>query len=445
MPSFFFKWIAADSLWRDRDFVLFWWARIISITGSVLTTVILPILVFQLTGSALRTSLLVTLGVLPYLLFGLFAGALADRTDRRRLMVGCDVVNAALLISIPVAAFFGVLSITQIYLVHFLAATVFVWFDAANFGALPALVGRERVLAANSAIWSASTVAEIVAPSVAGVLVAILGAAAAITLDAASYLLSGLALLLITRSFRTRRTGAPTAGSQPPTQPTVGSEISAGLRFIWQHRLVRTLTLLGFGVSFTGGAVSSLIIVFAVRALGLTSTDSRLGWLFTAGAIGALLASLLLPWLTKLFSVEQITLIGLFANLTLVLALVFAANLWSGLVLYLLWTAFHSLIIINGISLRQMVTPEELLSRVNVSARMIAWGGTPFGAAVGGLLAESFDIRLTYVLMASGVAVSALLGWFSPLRSQKSQPDAIALHGHSNSKYDENQDADNAD
>lgn len=407
--------LPADSLWRDRAFVLFCLGRIISITGSILTSVVLPILIFQLTGSALRTALLATFNVLPYLVFGLFAGVLADRTDRRRLMVVCDVMNAVLLGSIPLAAAFDLLTVGHIYVVALLSATAFVWFDAANFGALPALVGRKRILQANSAIWSSSTLVEILMPAVAGLLATTLGAANTISLDALSYLLSAVALALIPRALNSQRAVSQVEELLQRTRRDIGE----GVRFIWGHALVRTLTLLGFGVSFTSGAVFSLIVVFGVRGLGLADTDPQLGWLFTASAVGALLASLSLPYLTKRFDVQHITLWGLFANLLMLLLLVMAPTLAIALVLYLLWTFCNTLIVINGISLRQMVTPEPLLSRVNVTARMIAWGGSPFGAAIGGILAEGMDIRTAYLVMTVGVAVSALLGWFSPLRSKK--------------------------
>jgi MFS family permease len=415
MPSWVDRLLAADSLWRDRAFLLFWLGRIISVAGSILTSVVLPILIFQLTGSALRTALLAAFTVLPYLCFGLFAGVLADRADRRRLMVLCDLINAALLGSIPLAAAFGLLTVAHIYVVALLSATAFVWFDAANFGALPALVGRERILQANSAIWSSSTLIEIVMPSVGGVLATTIGAANTLSLDALSYLLSAVALALIPRALNSGRAASNEGALLQRTLRDIGE----GLRFIRGHELVRTLTLLGFGVSFTSGAVFGLIVVFGVRGLGLTDSDPRLGWLFSASAIGALLASLALPALTKRFAVQQITLWGLFANVISLLLFIAAPNLPAALVGYLVWTLCNTLIVINGISLRQMVTPEPLLSRVNVTARMIAWGGSPFGAAVGGLLAERMDIRSAYLLMTIGIAISTLLGWFSPLRSKE--------------------------
>ncbi|CAN5848794.1 hypothetical protein BH10CHL1_BH10CHL1_09280 [soil metagenome] len=304
--------ILKQNLWHNRPFVLFWLGRTVSLAGSAITGVVLPILIYQLTGSALQTSLLTTFNVLPYLIFGLFAGVVADRVNRKRLMVLCDLLNVLLLSSIPIAGLFHLLSIGQIYAVALLSATAFVWFDAANFGALPALVGREQVLQANSLLWSAGTVVEIVGPSVGGLLAATLGPATAISLDSFSYLLSAIVLLLIARSFNSARVSTNEAGTL--MQRTFG-EISEGLKFLWNQRLVRTLTLLGFGTSFTNGAVVSLLVVYAVRGLHVPQNDFRIGFLYTAGATGALLASLLLPWLVKRVSVAKITLVGLFANL----------------------------------------------------------------------------------------------------------------------------------
>lgn len=401
------------SLWRDRSFILFWLGRMVSVAGTTITQTVLPILVFQLTGSALLTSGLYALEVIPYILFGLFAGALADRVNRRRLMVVCDLINAALLASIPLAGAFNLLSVAQIYVVGLLSATAFVWFDAANFGAVPALVGKQQLIAANSAIWSVTSLLTIVIPGPAVLLATSIGAAPTISLDALSYLCSAAALLLIPRAMQSARAPADLSGTL--IQRTVG-DIREGLVFLWRHRLVRTMTLLGFGLSAVGGAVVGLLVVYGVRALGLTSTDPRLGLLFTAGAVGGLLTTVALPRLNRQFAPGKITLTGLCAAVLCLLAVTFAPSFIAGVFTVGLYEAAHTLVVNNGISLRQMVTPDHLQSRVNAAGRMIAWGGTPFGATLGGALAQVADVRLTYLIMAASLAGITLLGWYSPLR-----------------------------
>jgi len=398
--------------------VLFWCGRIVSGAGTMITSVVLPILVFRLTGSAAQTALLTGLRAIPYLLLGLLAGALADRADRRRIMVGCDLLNAALLGSIPLAAAVHALTLAQIYLVAILSAAAFVLFDAASFGALPALVGRERIAAANSAIWSTSTVVELAAPAVGGVLATTVGPAPTISLDALSYAASALTLLLIPRALSGTRSVEAAGGSV--VRRTL-ADIRDGLRFVWRQPLVRTMTGLGFGVSITSGAVYGLLVVYGVRALGLSQGDARLGLLFTASALGALLASLLLPRLNRRYPPGLITLAGLMLDLVCLLGLALAPTFATGLAALFLWDACTTLVVINGITLRQVVTPEHLQSRVNATARMVAWGGTPVGAIAGGVLAQATTVRTALLVMAVGVALSAAIGWFSPLRDPGSQ------------------------
>ena len=401
-----------SSLFADRAFGLFFAARAVSIAGSAVTGVVLPILVYQRTGSALNTALVAALEVVPYLLFGLLAGAIADRADRRKLMVWSDGLNALLIASIPVASWFGVLSLTQIYIVTFLSSTLFVWFDTASFGALPALVGKTRILEANNALWGASTVIGIIVPPLGAYLAVQWGAAQTLAVDAGSFALSAVALALVPRAFNGARAAQTNTSS---AVKRVSSDIREGLRFLWAHPLIRPMTLLGFGVSFSGGAVYGLLVVFAARDLGLSGTDPRVGWLFTSAAIGALLATLALPRLKNVPS-SRIYVWGLAADAALLLLFIASRSVAVALPLYALWNAAHTLIIITGISLRQRVTPEHLQSRVNAAGRMIAWGGTPFGAAVAGVLAEGIGVRTALYITSLAVLSSAALAWRSPLR-----------------------------
>jgi hypothetical protein len=416
--------IPPGSLLRDRSFGLFWGAHAISEAGSRITSVVAPILVYQLTGSALGTGVLAALQAVPYLLFGLLAGAIADRADRRRIMVGCNLLQTAILATVPLAAAADVLSVEQVFVVAILSATLFVWFDAANFGALPLIAGRDRLVEANAAVSGASSLIAVVGPAVAGVLAATIGPAYAIGLDAVSYGLSAIALLLIRTPFSTRHLDP---ASVEPVVRRLVADVREGLRFLWGHRLVRTLTLLGFGVSFTGGAVTGLTVVYGVQALGLPDSGAGIGLLFSAAALGSLASSLLLPLLNRRFATGSITLGGLTAAVVAVAALALVTTFIAALVFFFAWGAAQTLVIINAISLRQQVAPDHLQSRVNVSARMIAWGGMPFGAAVGGALAQVTSIEVTYLVMALGVGISAAIGWFSPLRFARADSGTVSV------------------
>src|SRR5205823_1175739 len=149
---------------RDPDFRRYWASRVVSFGGSLVTFVVLPVLVYRMTGSGVWTAFVAAADALPYLCFGLVAGALADRTDRKRLMITADVVSAAVLLTVPAAYFAGMLTAPHVVAVGFTVQSLFVFFDAANFGALPALAGRDRLASATSAVQGATTALELSVP-----------------------------------------------------------------------------------------------------------------------------------------------------------------------------------------------------------------------------------------------------------------------------------------
>jgi hypothetical protein len=253
----------------------------------------------------------------------------------------------------------------------------------------------------------------IVAPAIGGVLAATLGAANAVALDAATYAASAIVIASIRGSFRVEE---PTPQARRVVRRTLG-DIREGLSFLWNQHVIRALTLLGFGVSFSGGAVTALLVAYGVEALGLDDHGVAIGVLFSVGAIGTLLGSLALPKLARLVPPPRITLWALPVDTLLLLTLAAAPSLESALPLYLAWSLVQMTIILNGITLRQRITPDRLQGRVNVTARMIAWGGTPFGAIAGGIIAEQASVRAAIATVAIGVAASAALAWLTPLRT----------------------------
>lgn len=416
----------ADGLLRDPVFRLWWVGRTITVAGSALTQAVLPILVFQLTGSAVQTSLLLVLESAPYLAFGLLAGAVADRVNRRALMIGCDLVAAALLASIPVAHALGTLTVAQVYAVAGGTALVFVWSDAADFGALSAIVGRARITQAVSALWGARTMVMVAAPAAGGLLVATIGAAPTLSLDAASYLVSALVLARIPRAFSSSGSdrAAPAADQAVPgggsgrrrLPARLAAEIGEGVSFIRHHPVIRPLILLGIGTSLTGGAVMGLLVVFGVRQLGLADDDPRLGLLYAAGVTGSVAATLALPRLTRRLGAPRVTLFALPVMLAGLVGLAMTTAVPPALALLCCWQGAYSLIITNGIAVRQEVTPDALQSRVNATGRMVAWGGYPIGAALGGMIADAAGVRVAWLVLAAGVATSTVAGWASGLR-----------------------------
>jgi predicted MFS family arabinose efflux permease len=391
-------------LWRNQAFVVFWSARTISFAGTGITMVVLPVLVYGMTHSPAWVAALGLIEFVPYLSFGLLAGVVADRMNRKKIMVGCDVIAAFLLAAIPAAAALHLLGTAQVLIVALGIATVYVWFDSANFGTLPALVDRTELPVAASFIGSSGQVALLCAPTIGAALLTVMSPPYALGFDAASYLMSALLLMSIRRPFRRPQ--------HEPDRLRIRADIGEGLRFLWQQPVIRTMTFSVSCVCLGWGGTFGLLVVYANRALHLTRVDVRLGLLYSAGELGGLLSTIAVPMLIKRLAIGPLTAAFLAVNATALAFLAVAPSYGWALLAFFCYELTYLIVLTTGITLRQMLTPDHLQARVNTAGRMIAGAGLPLGAALGGFLAESLSIRLTFGLLTiSAVAGAGLAGW----------------------------------
>jgi MFS family permease len=407
----------------DPDWRRFLGARLISLAGTSVTYVAFPVIVYSMTKSSLITSVVAALEAIPYLMFGLPAGALADRFNRKRVMVAVDCVNAAVLATIPIASWFGVLTVPHLLIAAFIVPALFVFFDAADFGALPTLVGRSRIASANSALWSTSTVVETVIPLAAAALFAVISPATLIGVDVLSYVASALIIRSIVRPLSEVRLMAA-----PLSRAALVADVREGLSFLWSHVTVRSMTAVGAAQSLAGGAFMGQMVVWADKDLDVQEGDWRLGAVFSSWGIGVLVASLLMPKLVEQLGAARLTLLALPASAVLCVLTTLAGNWVVGTVLMIFWGAAYMAVVINAITYRQQVTPEPLMSRVNTTGRMLSFGlGTPVGALIGGVVAELRDDPRAGMLAGAAVlAVAIVFAWLSPLRREGASPAALA-------------------
>jgi len=407
---------AAPSLAQDPEFLRYVAARVLSLVGSIITLIALPVLIYRMSGSAFLTALVAGLEAAPYALFGLVAGALSDRWNRKTVMVTADVLSACLVASIPLAYFLDVLTVPHVMAVAFLGPTIGTFFDGAVFGAVPMLVGRQRIAAANSYVWSVQGVVEIVMPSVVGVSLAVLHPASLLVVDALSFAASAFLIRGIGRAMHVQREHPALTVRQ------LGRDVKVGLEYLWQHAGVRTMTIVGFTQCIGGGGFVALMVVWADRQLDIGTEGLRFGLVYGAWAIGALIASVSLPRLLRGTTPAKVTLVALpFSAVLGVLTPVW--DLWWVAALSLLvWSIAYTMVAINSISYRQQVTPEHLLGRVNTAGRMLAWGvGWTGGAFLAGGLSELIGLRGTLFVMTGVAFVGVVVAWTSPLRRDAGQ------------------------
>lgn len=369
-------------------------ARAVAWVGNAMSTVAVPMLVYQLSGSPLLSGVTFAVESLPYLLFGLLAGALADRFDRRTVLLATQLASAVALATIPAAHVIGSVTILHLMIVAFTVSTLFVFFDAASFGVVPALVGRDAIADATGRLVSVGTVIGIAGPMLGGVAATTLGAPGAIAIDAVCFLVATVVTSTIALPGQT----------SSPVGANLRTSVLEGLTFIRRHRVVRALTAVGVGVSVANGVVVGLMVVVGVRKLGLNDADARLGSLYAATALGAFLISLVSARIQRVVGTGVITCVGVVVAFAAMLAWSFAGVLALSLVLLVVYQGANTMIVVNGIVVRQTLTPDHLQSRVNTTARMIAMGGTPFGAAAGGAVADGFGVTAAIVLGAGALA-----------------------------------------
>ena len=389
-----------------RDFSYWYLARSISVAGTAASAVALPLLVYRTSASPMLTAAVVGLEALPYLLFGLFAGAAADRLRRKRMMIIADVCCALLLATVPVAALFDVLAPWYLLVVAFGVGCGFCWFDAAAWGAFVRIVGKPGVTRANSLIWSTEIVLEIAAPATAGLLAAITDPTLVLAFDAATYLVSAALLAQI-------RTGLDPG---PTVARRVRAEIAEGLRHLWRTRVLRTLTAAGFGLNVAAGGVLGLLVVHADEVLDLSPEDQRLGLLYAAVAVGSLVAAVILPRASRWAGQGTLSITGLVIFVAALIGLAGTSVFALAAAWWAIWAVARLTVNANGITVRQLLTPDALQGRVNTTGRMLAWGGTPFGALTGGLAADTYGVRVAYLVLAVPVVLSLALVIASPVR-----------------------------
>jgi MFS family permease len=405
-------------LWRQSDFLHLWGAQTVSDFGAWITRTGLPMMaVLGLAATPGQLGLLSALASGPALLVGLAAGDFVDHTARRPVLIAADLVRAAILVTLPVAAWLHLLSMLQLYAAAALVAAASVLFDIADHAYLPGLVGKGLVTDANAKISATESLAEMSGPAVAGVLFQWLTAPIAVAVNAATYLVSALMLARIRLV-------------EPPPAPGARRRgwvdgVVTGAQTSWNEPRVRILLIMTSTGGLFGGFFGALYIAFVLRDLGLGPVLLGIG--IAAGGFGALAGSFLAQPMARRFGVgPAICVAGALSALGTMIVLLAPAQPVAGMaflvVSQLVGDVFGIVPLILATSLRQTVLPQNLLGRVGATFRAAAGAMAVIGALAGGALAEVLGMRETLLFAIAGLLIGPLIGGFSPLWRVKEMP-----------------------
>ncbi|GIG66893.1 MFS transporter [Phytomonospora endophytica] len=387
---------------RDNiDFRRVLLAGVISKLGTQVSYLAVPLVaVTALSAGPGQVGLLGVAGTVAWLIVGLPAGAWVDRMRRRRVMIVTDLLRAVLYASIPVAWWLDALTLPQLYLAVFLAGVATVFFDVASQSLLPSVVGRESLTAANSMLVGTDAVLSVGGRSGAGGLVALIGAPAAVLVDAVGYIWSALFVA---------RVETPDAAPARTERPSLLREVKAGIAFVAKNPVLRPIAISGTLNNVTASIVLTMLPIFFVAELGLPAWT--LGVFLAVGGAGAGLGAALASRLVgRLGRRRTLTLVPLVCMPFLLFVPTLDGGWWLGVVAvaWFVNSAKYGVDNVVGVSYRQEVTPDALLGRMNATMRFLFTGALAVGAGLAGLIGEFASVPTAMWVGAIGATVSWL-------------------------------------
>jgi MFS family permease len=446
--------ISRRSLFRKPDFARLWTAATVSLFGSQVTQIAIPFIAAVVLGASPgEVGLLVTVDFLPFLLFTLPAGVWVDRLSRKRILVAADIGRAIMLASIPIAYALGALTIWQLYLVGFVNGIFTVFFDVADQSYLPTVLERDELVDGNSKLQVSASAAQILGQPFGGGVIALFTAPIAIAVDAISFVASAILIFTIRRpevavdakasaaassassaaefpaeavtiAAETHAADAAPEPAPSESRPSMRSEMMSGLRYIFGNRYLRAIApTTAFSNLFNNIALATFA-VFAYRELGLT--PALVGLIGGVSGAGVLIGALTAGRIADRFGVGRAivwpVLIGSLFGLLVPIAPVGGATPYIAAAFF--FAGITNVVYnVNQVSLRQAITPQRFLGRMNATMRFLVWGTIPIGSLIGAGLSELIGVRPTVWVGSVLGLLPFLFVFFSPVRTLARIPD----------------------
>ncbi len=442
-------------LWRDRDFGVFLTAQTLSVAGDSFALIAVPLLVLRATGSVAQMGLLTGAAGAAAVVAGIFAGILADRLDRWILMAACDLARMVLYGLIPLAWAFHP-EVWLLYVILPLCAAIGMIFQVGYVTVVPALSGPARITEANGLLYAAQSAAAVAAPLLAGLISALVGPANAIAVDAASFAVSAVGVLVVRHGLASRQpamadsvapagpvpagcsatpSGTATPGASgvaTPGEPVSGSpdragpwrELLAGARFLWQHPTLRALTIL---LTFYIFAIQGLpdVLIYYVKH-DLHQGDGVVGLVLAVAAVGTVAGALLVAPVRRKLSFGTTWSGAVILSALAIAGLGATGSVPPTAVLAALYLACASVAGIASMSLRQQVTPDHLLGRVTAAFWTIHFSLGPLGAALLTWAAGHYGVMPACVASGTTCLFIGTIALVTPIRRRATRPGVTA-------------------
>ncbi|HTN97083.1 MAG TPA: MFS transporter [Nordella sp.] len=406
------------NLWRHADFMRLWAAQAVSAFGARITREGLPLAaVLTIEATPFELSVMAALSMGPGLIVGLLAGGYVDRSRRRPILIAMDMLRAAILMTVPAAAWSGLLAMPQLYVVAACIGAASVLFDIADNAYLPSLIASDDLIEGNAKINATGSVAEIGGPALSGVLFQLLAVPVAIAVNAATYLVSAGFLAAI------RKAETP----PPPLDeaPSLREDMALGLSAVIRDPFVQPIFVITLAEAFFGSFLAGLYVLYAIETLGLT--PAMMGLTIAIGGLGALAGAVLGPVLVERLGVGRTILLAAlgYGAVSALIPLAQGEPWLAMLVLMIAQFVGDGLAVagsVVAVSLRQTVLPLSIMGRVGAAFHVGTGSLAVLGALLGGVLATTLGIRETLFIAAAGLVLAPLWAMLSPLWRLRAMP-----------------------
>ncbi|MFD6753694.1 MFS transporter [Micromonospora gifhornensis] len=392
---------ALSSARLGADFTKLWTASAVSNIGDGVTMAAGPLLVASVTENPALIAGAVFAQQLPWLLFALISGAYVDRFDRRRLVVAVNMVRAVALAGLAVAVATESATVSVIYAVVFLLGTGETLADTAMGALLPSVAPADRLPEANARLHATFAIGNQLAAKPLGAWLFVISAAAPFGLNALTFAMSAAVMA----SLRT----VPQTGSDPVRRAGLWGEIAEGVRWLWRHRLLRTLAVSMGLANVAFCAAFAVFVLYCRQRLGLS--DLGYGFLLTVFAVGGLAGTTLAAQLGRRFGNPTLLRTGLIIELTTHLVLAITTTPWVAAVVLIVFSLHGMVWGITVASIRQRLVPAALRGRVGSTYALLDLGGAAIGSLLGGLIASAWEITTPFWIAAAVMTIVTAAAW----------------------------------
>lgn len=403
------------SIFKNRNFVLLWLGQLVSLLGNRFHEIASMWYIYDITGSPLKMGITLIFSTLPSVILSPFAGVLADRYDRKKIIVFSDLMNGCIVGVIAALIFMQAMEIWMLYLLTGLRSVVSAFFGPAVNAVTPSIVEKEKLIKANSLNQLSRSFTGILGYAAGGVMISALGIPGLFLLDSISFILSGISEAFIK---------VPGIDREAGEMQGMKNEIIESIRFTIRNKeLFHFIVVGGFIINFFLAPMEIYITVFARQRLNMGS--EALGVLLSAITAGSLAMAFLMPVLEKRFSYYTLAFIGLTLEGIFIMLFGISGSLYAALIIHALMGASLCICNVSLNTVFQTLIPNEMLGRIGGILQTMCQTTIPLGYLLGGMATER--LSLTLVLVASGVVIALSgLSTFKVAREGEFKKETVA-------------------